>query len=107
MERRPRTQRRRATGRLTTPPAGASFPWPNIEALVECEGQVSLGRIGPISLAAVASGEHNMLAQLVRRDGESLMDLLQRLDEAIDKAVNEETYTDEINEPRPGRGRSR
>jgi predicted RNase H-like HicB family nuclease len=48
-----------------------------------------------------------MLAQLVRRDGESLMDLLQRLDEAIDKAVNEETYTDEINEPRPGRGRSR
>lgn len=58
-------------------------------------------------MAAVASDDHNMLAALVRRDGESLMELLQRLDAAVDKAVNDQIFTDEINEPRPAPRRSR
>ena len=38
-----------------------------------------------------------MLAALLRRQGESLIDLLSRLDDAIGKAFDEEIYTDEIN----------
>jgi len=47
--------------------------------------------------AAIASDEHNMLAALVGRRGESLPDLLDRLDAAVAKAYDEEIYTDEIN----------
>lgn len=38
-----------------------------------------------------------MLAALLRREGESLVNLLNRLDEAVGKAFNEEIYIDEIN----------
>ena len=34
---------------------------------------------------------------LVRRKGETLMQLLARLDHAIDKACNDDIFTDEIN----------
>jgi len=43
------------------------------------------------------SAEHNMYATLLRRDGENLVDLLQRLDIALDKALTQEIFTDEIN----------
>jgi hypothetical protein len=36
---------------------------------------------------------------LVRRKGESLPQLLERLDLAVGKALHEEIYTDEINNP--------
>jgi hypothetical protein len=38
-----------------------------------------------------------MLAALVRRNDESFAELMQRLDEAVDKAMNHDAYTDEIN----------
>ena len=38
-----------------------------------------------------------MLAALVGRRGESLPDLLDRLEAAVAKAYDEEIYTDEIN----------
>ena len=50
-----------------------------------------------MSCAAVASDEHNQLA-VARKPGESIFSLLARLDEAIDKAWNEESYVDEIND---------
>ncbi len=50
-------------------------PWPNIDALIESV----------------------MLAALLRREGESLVTLLDRLDAAIGKAFDDEIYTDEIN----------
>lgn len=37
---------------------------------------------------------------LVRRPGETLLDLLIRLDQAIPKAYNEDIFTDEINPKR-------
>jgi len=76
------------------PPA---TPWPNIEALIANGGNVSIGDIPPVPCAAVAADENNMLAALLRREGEPLEDLLSRLDEAVGKAVDEEIYTDEIN----------
>jgi hypothetical protein len=40
-----------------------------------------------------------MLAGLTRKAGETLMELIQRLDTAIDLAVNHDTFTDEISGP--------
>lgn len=77
-----------------TPPA---TPWPNIEELIDNGGNVSIGDIPPVPCAAVAADESTMLAALLRRKDESLINLLNRLDEAVGKAFNEEIYTDEIN----------
>jgi hypothetical protein len=65
--------------------------------LIDNGGNLSIGQIPPVRCAAVAADEGNMLAALLRRDGESLIDLLDRLDEAVGKAFDEEIYTDEIN----------
>ena len=69
---------------------------PNIEELIEY-GQITIGTIGPVGPVAIASDGHNSLAMLRRRDDETLEALLTRLDQAIDKAINEEIFTDEIN----------
>jgi transposase-like protein len=43
------------------------------------------------------SGENNTLAMLVRRDGETLAQILARLDHAISQAIDDDIFTDEIN----------
>ena len=52
----------------------------NIDDLIDGNGQVTLGAIGPVQCAAVATDGTQALAMLVRRDGESLAALLRRLD---------------------------
>jgi hypothetical protein len=47
-------------------------------------------------IAAATDGD-NCLAMLVRGQRETLVQLLTRLDQAIDKALNEDVYTDEVN----------
>jgi hypothetical protein len=71
--------------------------WPNIDQLIRGNGDITIGRIGPIRCAATAADGHNALAMLVRRPRESFEDLLTRLDEAIRRAFVEDEYTDEIN----------
>lgn len=56
-----------------------------------------LGRVAPIEGAAVAVNDQALLATLVRRNDESLPALLQRLDEALGKAMHEGIITNEIN----------
>lgn len=73
----------------------------NIEALVKACGEVTIGRISPIRCSATAADEDQLLAMLVRRPGESLKELLDRLDRAIVKAWDEEEYIDEINTNKP------
>jgi hypothetical protein len=97
MARRRRAQSQPSTRRLKPKAPAPSSPWPNIEAFVEYDGNISIGRIEPIDCAAIASDENNMLAALVRRRGETFTQLLDRLDHAIDLAVNHDTFTDEIN----------
>jgi|SRR5690606_21262030 hypothetical protein len=84
---------RRLKRKATTP----NLPWPNIEAFIDCDGHIAIGRTGPIDCAAIANDDHNMLVALVRQPGETFTQLLDRLDRAIELAVNEETFTDEIN----------
>jgi hypothetical protein len=64
------------------------------------DGRISIGSIGPISCAAIASDENNMLAALTRRPDETLQQLLERLDQAVQLALAHDIFTDEINTPR-------
>lgn len=69
----------------------------NIELLIDGSGEISIGRAGPVRCAACASDEDRALAMLVRRPGESLSELLKRLDTAIEDAMERQIFTDEIN----------
>jgi hypothetical protein len=72
--------------------------WPHIAALLDSpEGHITLGHMPPIEGAAIAVDHQALLVSLVRRPNESFPELLQRLDEAIGKAVHEGTVTNEIN----------
>mgnify|MGYP000237494145 CR=1 FL=1 len=71
----------------------------NIETLVDEGGQISIGKLPPFDCVAAASDDHNCLAMLVRRDGESLTALLKRLDEAVEVAWSSDRFIDEVNNP--------
>lgn len=95
MARRPATGDRAAPGGVST-----SFDaLQNIVELIDNGGQISLGAVTPIPCAAIANDDHQALAMLQRRQGESLHELLVRLDSAIATAWNEERLIDEINTP--------
>ena len=70
----------------------------NIAELIR-HGQITVGVIRPMGCVAIANDAHQSLAMLVRHKGESLPQLLERLDQAVGKALNEDIYTDEINNP--------
>jgi len=55
---------------------------PNIEAILE-EGDITVGRVGPIECVASASTSYDCPVLLVRREGESFVALLHRLDRAV------------------------
>lgn len=69
---------------------------PNIAHLIT-DGEITVGVLRPVGCVATATDGYNSLAMLVRRRGETLAQLLTRLDQAIDKALTEDVYTDEIN----------
>jgi hypothetical protein len=71
---------------------------PNIANLIS-DGEITVGVLRPVGCVATATDGYNCLAMLVRRRGETLAQLLTRLDQAIDRAWTEEIYTDEINPP--------
>jgi hypothetical protein len=103
MERRrkpvPRKPTRRVRRAASDEQHSVILPLPNIADLI-ADGQITIGEMYPIGCVAVANDGHNSLAMLRRREGETLAQLLTRLDQAIAKAFDEDIYTDEIN-PRP------
>ena len=76
--------------------AGIPASLPHLADLITY-GEITVGVHRPIGSIATATDGHNCLAMLVRRRGETLAQLLTRLDQAIDKALNEDVYTDEVN----------
>ena len=78
---------------------------PHIAELI-ADGEITVGVLNPVGCVAVATDGHNSLAMLKRRPGETLAQLLTRLDQAIERAWTEETYTDEINTPAASRFRA-
>ncbi len=115
MERRTRTRRTARTRRVKRrkpTPKPASTPWPTLEAFFESgEGDISLGRIDHVPTlryTAVVSDEYNMLVALVRRPGETLQQLLDRLEQALGPALGDpQVFVDEINGPSPPPTKSR
>ena len=76
--------------------AVVSLPLPNIAELI-AYGEITVGVLRPVGCVATAVDGHNCLAMLVRRRGETLAQLLTRLDQAIAKALTEDIFTDEVN----------
>ena len=74
----------------------AALSLPNIAQLIE-DGDITIGILRPVGCVATAADEDCTYAMLVRRRGESLFQLLTRLDQAIDKALTLGIFTDEIN----------
>lgn len=64
-------------------PASVARPLTNIDELIEDGGQITVGYLDPIPCVAVANDESHTLVMLKRRPGESLQQLLERLDAAI------------------------
>ncbi len=97
--------RSKSAGQKRRPAASApkrrtSTPWPTIEEFLESEeGEITLGVIHHSSLryTAIANDGHNMLVALVRNRGETLHQLLDRLDRALGPALEDQIYVDEIN----------
>jgi hypothetical protein len=96
--RRPAPRSRKPTRRITSE-FKPSSPWPHIEEFLESGGNIQIGRVSPLDYVAVASDEYTMMAALTRNEGETLMELIQRLDTAVDQVVNHDNMTDEINDP--------
>lgn len=74
---------------------------PHLTALIEQGGQLTLGALRPVKCAAVANDDDVCYAMLQRREGETLQQLLVRLDAAVELAWTTDQYTDEINVPSP------
>jgi hypothetical protein len=86
-----------AAARGVVSPAGALAC---LEALLDDGGQIMLGTVKPIVGAAVAHDGRQTLAMLRRRPGETVEQLLQRLDRAVYTAVDTGLRVDEINQPK-------
>ena len=97
MARRPKPGRPAAASGVTGEPAG---PLAHIEALLDDGGQIMLGTVKPIVGAAVAHDGKHTLAMLKRIPGESVDQLLQRLDDAVRIATVTGVRVDEINKPK-------
>lgn len=81
----------------SNPPASTLPHLSYIEETI-ARGAVTIGTIPPVKeCLAIAHEGKTTLAMLKRRKGESLADLLTRLDHAIGLAHTEDIFTDEIN----------
>lgn len=83
---------------VTKAPEAFLAPWPHIAELI-AYGEITVGQLRPIGCVATACDEDVNLAMLVRRKGETLLQLLTRLDQAIAQAYEQNDCIDEINPP--------
>jgi len=81
---------------------GTKLSLPHIEAPID-DGEITVGVMKPVGGVAVATDGHNALAMLRRRNGETLIELPVRLDEAVGQALADDDYIDEINTSAPPR----
>ena len=91
MERRPR----RPGG--SKPRSVASTALPNIEWLLAGHGAITLSQVSPVGCVAAAADNDTCYAMLARREDETVVELLYRLDKAIAQAAENNTTIDEVN----------
>lgn len=92
----------RRPGRTQLPPRPrktAPDLFPTLQDFINNGGHIDLGQIDPIECAAIASDESSMYVALQRRDGETLIDLLTRLDVSLAHCLDHDEFIDEINAP--------
>ena len=69
----------------------------NIQSFLDnTRGQITIGEIPPIRRAALAAQGKKARVVLVSKDGETISQLLERLDAALGKAMAEDTVIDEV-----------
>lgn len=69
-----------------------------MQELIETEGTLNIGQVEPLpSCTAIAAQGRQVYAMLAVGDDEFLTDILDRLDAAVEKALDDGTITDEIN----------
>jgi hypothetical protein len=73
--------------------AGYSLQLPHLADLIN-DGEITIGALNPVGCVATACDGDSTLAMLVRRRGETLTQLLSRLDRAVRKAYYEGLFTD-------------
>ena len=93
MERRTRRTSGTKPRRVTDAPLG------NIDWLLAEHGAITLSDMPPMGCVAAAADNHTCYAMLARRSGETVLELLQRLDKAIATAAETNTTVDEVNPP--------
>lgn len=71
--------------------------FPNIGFSINGNGDITIGATASAPCAATAANKDQSLAMLVRREGETLEQLLLRLDRAIELANDNGIFIDEIN----------
>ncbi len=98
MAHRPKPARPAATRSVTG--NGLSAPLAHIESLIDGGGQIMIGTMKPIVGSAVAHDGRKTLAMLKRKPGETVDQLLHRLDAAVAAANTTGTRVDEINKPK-------
>ena len=104
MATRPKPATRKPTRGIKNTSSEADF-LPHLAELIDY-GEITIGTLEPVGGVATAVDGSNCLAMLVRRDGETFLQLLQRLDLAVALAFTEDIFTDEVNTP-SGRSRSK
>ena len=75
----------------------ADVTFSNIEAFIDgTRGQITIGEIPPIRSAVLAAVGKKVRVALVRREKETVSELLQRLDAALWQALSSNTVIDEV-----------
>ena len=94
MERKPRRAGRIQQGGLN------SSPFPNIDWVIANRGSITIGEVGAdVGCVAAAADPHLCYAMLARHDGETLLEIMGRLDRAIAAAAETSATIDEVNPP--------
>ncbi len=101
---RPKPAINKQTRGMKTTSSDADF-LPHLAELINY-GEITIGTLEPVGGVATVVDGSNCLAMLVRREGETLLQLLQRLDLTVALAFTEDIFTDEVNTtPRSSRSR--
>jgi hypothetical protein len=74
-------------------------PFENIEWLIADGGAIHIGRVASIDCIASAADQHMCYAMLARREGETILALLHRLDRSIAQVAESSEPIDEVNGP--------
>ena len=78
-------------------PSSSIAPLGHLQSFLDdTRGQITIGEIPPIRRAALAAQGKRARVALVGRDGETIAQLLERLDTALGKAMAEDAVIDEV-----------